>query len=263
VAKRDTKDGDKAGEKYDERLAIGKDIDRLRRAVRQSPEIALIVLDPLNSYFGPDVDENKAKEIAPVLEQLSAFCADTGVTVIGLIHHSKRSDTDALGKVLGSVRVGGIARAVWEISKDPDDDDLVRMALVKGNLHRKRSGMTYRIEGVDIMIEGQTANIPRVVWGDALEKDANQLLDEQKEKAKEPKDRKRAMARTLLPSMLPGYARDIYAALDAEGIGERTAKAAKQDLGVLVKKLVTGWWWFLPGQEIPGEAKILEDVEAI
>ncbi len=240
-----------AKEKYNRRLNIKDDLKILRNAVNKVPEIKLIVFDPMNSYW-PDVDENKAKEIAPVLEAVAKFTEETGVTVIGLIHHSKRGDTDALGKVLGSVRVGGIARAVWEISKEKGKESTepgaIRMALVKGNVHKKRTGMKYHLEGVPLTIEGEITDVPRVIWDGVLDKSADQLLDDQRQDAKENRggDSKLMLAKALINTKLaegPQLAREMYALAEADGIGTRTMQTAVSQLGVKVFKQKDGWWW--------------------
>jgi hypothetical protein len=221
-------------DKHNCRLNLKNDLTAIKNAVLETPEIALIVFDPMNSYW-PDVDENKAKEIAPVLEAVAKFTEDTGVTVIGLIHHSKRSDTDALGKVLGSVRVGGIARAVWEISKEKDkqstDPGAIRMALVKGNVHRKRTGMKYHIEGVPLVIEGETTSLPRIVWDGILDKSADELLDDQKQEEKEGHgDNKLLLAVELIRSSLPMTPPDLMQKGQDEGIARATMYRAKEKI---------------------------------
>lgn len=250
-------------DKYDCKINLKEDLKLLKQAVLDTPEIGLIILDPMNSYW-PDVDENKAKEVAPVLEAIAKFCEETGVTVIGLIHHSKRTDTDALGKVLGSVRVGGIARAVWEISKekgkDASEPGAIRMALVKGNVHKKRGGMTYHIEGTPLVIEGQTTELPRVIWDGKLDKSADDLLEEQKQETFDGRDKKKILAKALITSRLangPQKARDMYKAAEDEGISDRTMKTAVKELGILVFKEKDGWIW----SNRPEESKL--DVEEV
>jgi len=221
----------------------------LKKSIEQTPEVSVLILDPMNSYWG-EADDNKSKEITPVLESVAALCRETGLTVIGLIHHSKRSDTDALGKVLGSVRVGGIARCVWEISRSTEDPKIIRMALVKGNLSRKRSGMTYHIESTVLTIEGETEEVAKIVWDAELDKSADELLDEQRKSAKEgSKDRKLELAKALLHSNLPMTPPELFKLGAAEQISVGTIYRAKEELCVFSERLndrARRWW--LPEQ---------------
>jgi hypothetical protein len=247
---------EKVGKKetYESKINLASNLKMLHKAVENRPEIALIIFDPLNSYW-EGKDENKSGDISPVLEGISKLCEDTGVTVLGLIHHSKRTDTDALGKVLGSVRVGAIARAVWEISKDDEketgDEGAIRMALVKGNDLKKRSGMTYHIEEVTLTIEGKPAGVPRVAWDAELDKNANQLDAEKRERQQERRDPKSSLARALILSSLPCTPPELFEKGRQEGISKATIYRAKEemDLGddpIYSESIGTGrerrWW---------------------
>jgi putative DNA primase/helicase len=246
-------------EVYDRRINLKNDLKALKDAAEKTPEIAAIILDPMNSYW-PDTDENKAKEIAPVLEAIAKFCEDTGVTVIGLIHHRKAGDTDALGKVLGSVRVGGIARAVWEISKDKEKQSseagAIRMALVKGNLHRKRTGMSYHLETAQLTIEGESAPVPFVQWDEELDKSADDLMAEEKEQQGQKREGRADACAKWLAERLGSGAVESNVLFD-EGQAFRFSRStlfrAKEQMGIRPFQRGGRWHW-----QMPGEPKIAE-----
>lgn len=249
--------------KIERAMNLKSDIKLIRECVEKHTDIVLLVLDPLSSYWG-DVDDNRSKEIKPVMDKVAALCQDTGLTVIGLIHQRKAGEGDALGKVLGSVSIGGTARAVWEISKDPNEDGKYRMALAKGSVHKRRSGMTYSIGSKDVVIEGQVSSQPVIEWNEeALEQTADQLLEQEREQAKESKEDKQInLARAFLLSKLPMMAPEAIKGAKQEGIPPGTLYKAKEALNVLSVKVNPGSnsrerKWYLPDQvERKEEAKL-------
>jgi putative DNA primase/helicase len=140
-------------------LQLKEDALLVKRMLRDHPGVALIALDPMSGFFG-DADANKDKEIRPVLEAIQAACDKSKCALVGIIHHNKRSDTDAIGKVMGGSAVVGVSRAVWGFSRDSENKDEFYMALVKGNLAKKRTGMKYKIDEAEIaMADGSSAGV--------------------------------------------------------------------------------------------------------
>ncbi len=252
------RDNKEVGEKrkVQRTLSVDKDLPIIRQSIEANPEVALLVLDPMSSYWGA-ADDNKSKEIRPVLDKMTALCRDTDLTIVGLIHHSKRSDTDALGKVLGSVSVGGAARAVWEISKDPDDPQTIRMALVKGNLAKKRSGMTYHIEGKDLVIDGETSSVPHIVWDGVMDANADELLDQQRERGREKREGgATTLAKAFLTMKLENGAAQssgddgLIEEAKRSGISSATLWRVKKDLDIRASRQGGEWYWSLPSSRL-------------
>jgi hypothetical protein len=236
-------------------LNLKRDALALLRAVEARPDIALLALDPISSFFG-EADQNRDKDIRPIMDMIAKLCQRCGITVVGLIHSNKRSDVDAVQKVLGASALAGSARAVWGFSRDTEDKTKFHMALVKGNLAKKRTGLNYSIGETLIEIEGEVTTVPHIIWGDELDADANDLLAEERQKQKDGGgDRKIDMASALITANLPALARDMYRKAEAEGITEKTLQRAKARLGVVSKELNDGWHWYMPGTEPKFEAE--------
>jgi putative DNA primase/helicase len=249
IVKRVTVKGKKSVKRM---LQLKEDALLIKRALRDRPDVALIALDPITGFFG-DADQNKDKEIRPVMEQIQDACANSGCALLGIIHQNKRSDTDALGKVLGASSVVGVSRAVWSFSRDSEDKEQFYMALVKGNLAKKRTGMKYKIAGVEIVLtDGTTASVPRTDWQGETDLDANEVMAVDRETAKNgPADNKTVMASLLIKQELaagPKLTRDIYAKGETEGISAATLKKAAYALGLQITKGEgRGWYWAMPG----------------
>src|SRR5208283_73168 len=236
-------------------LNLKRDALALLRAVEARPDIVFLALDPISSFFG-EADQNRDKDIRPIMDMIAKLCQKCGITVVGLIHSNKRSDVDAVQKVLGASALAGSARAVWGFSRDTEDKTKFHMALVKGNLAKKRTGLNYTIGETSIEIEGKATTVPHIIWGDELDADANDLLAEERQKQKDGGgDRKIDMASALITANLPALARDMYRKAEAEGITEKTLQRAKARLGVVSKELNDGWHWYMPGTEPKFEAE--------
>ena len=222
----------------------------IKSMLRQNPDIRLVALDPLTAYLGADA--NRDKDIRPVMEGMADACRGTKATIVGLIHHNKRSDVDALQKILGASSVAGVARAAWGFGRDPEDKDQCYMALVKGNLAKKRTGMHYRIEEASIPTEDGEILAPRIQWEGEMEEDANDMLSKERDSQKDHKDTKASQAEALLQrELVTGrkLARDMYAlGLKELGADDSTMKRARYKIGGLCSQSKP-YYWYLPGQE--------------
>lgn len=244
----------KKGRKKRTNLNLKRDAKLLLKALQENPDIALLALDPITSFFG-DADSNKDKEIRPIMEAITRVCNKSGITVVGLIHSNKRSDVDAVHKVSGAGALAAVVRAVWGFARDPEDKSRCRMAFVKGNLGKDKRGVEYHIEESMVPIQGKAVGVPRVVWGQVTAEDADDLLKAERDN-KGKKDNRAAMALVLLQSLtLPMKAKDIYAKAEAQGISSDSMKRAKNELPIAVRKLHDGWWWYPMGDAYPHSTK--------
>ena len=224
-------------------LKLDTDLPLLKKALAADPEIALVALDPATSFFG-DVNINVDKDIRPIMDTLAAVCNAAGVSFVTVIHHNKRSDVDALQKILGASSVAGAVRAIWGFSEDPDNKDEYFMSRVKGNLSKRKSGMKYKIG------ENTVCNItaPFIEWGEEHDNSANDLLNQERSNNKLGNDNKQiTLAREFLPVALskgPRFARELYAEAEKMGVSAATLKRAKNELGgITVTQHKDGWMW--------------------
>lgn len=230
-------------------LNLKRDAQLLIEAIQMHPEVQLLALDPIVSFFG-DADANKDSDIRPIVDELKKTCQKSGLTLLGIVHSNKRSDVSAVHKVSGAGSLAGSARAVWGFSKDSEDKTVYHMSTVKGNLAEDKSGMDYRLESVTIQVKGKDVKHPRVVWGDKFEGDADDLLAASRDR-KDKSDYKTTIAKTYLRSQkYPIKAKVLYErAQQDEGLNSniiRKAKIALWDDGfhIIVKQQVDGWWWY-------------------
>ena len=182
------------------------------------------------------------------MEAIADACESSKAAFVGIIHNNKRGDADAIGKILGASSIVGVSRAVWGFARDKEKKDEYYMALVKGNLARKRTGMKYQIIDATVVIAGKNEILPRTDWLGESEESADEVLQKNRDAdGNGGKDAKKIdKAKALVMSKLEAGSmllRDLYREGDKEGISDKTIQRANRELGVFVKKQPSGPWW--------------------
>jgi hypothetical protein len=226
---------------------VKQDLAAITRLILDNPDISLLVLDPITSYIG-GANINKDDEIRPLFDGLMAAAQRTGLTILALVHSNKRSDVDAVSKIMGASSVTAVARTVWTFAEDTEENGLYHMALAAGNNLKRKTGFEYRIVDAELEFGSKKHTYPKIQWGKESERNADDLLQAQREKTRSGgKNNKSLLAYALIREMIPAMAKDIYAKAVDEDISEDTVKAAKFKIpGLVTKKNCEGWWWFTP-----------------
>ena len=147
----DDEDGDEAKR----RPFMLEDVAEMSDALGENPDIALVVIDPVGSFFGSG-DSHRDNEVRGLMGPLMKLAADHDVAVVVVMHRRKAASRSADDTVLGSRAFTGVVRQVWHLYKDPEDEAKRLMLPGKCNLAAVASGMSFGIAGED-----QHA---RVVW---------------------------------------------------------------------------------------------------
>jgi len=86
-----------------------QDVEVLRGVLSEhKPE--LIVIDPIQSYLGADVDAHRSNETRPILDGLAKLAEESHAAVLILRHASKNGSGRAIYKGLGSIDFTGAVR---------------------------------------------------------------------------------------------------------------------------------------------------------
>jgi len=201
----------------------------LREAI--TDDVRLFVIDPISAFMG-DIDSHKNSDVRRILAPLAKLAEEKGIAVVGISHLTKGSaQSKAIYRTMGSLAFVAAARAAWAVVKDPDDDDRRLFLPIKNNL-ADVSGLAFRL------IDG------RVEWEDG---EVTVSIDDLSESA--PDDGPKDEAKTWLLGQLeqgPVAAKAVQTAAKADGIGIRTLKRAKKELGVASKRVDGVWAWFPP-----------------
>jgi putative DNA primase/helicase len=220
------------------------DFNQLRAAVNRAPNCRLIIIDPINAYVGPG-DAHFQTVVRKVLAPLAELASKKRIAVIA-ITHLRKSDGAAIHRAAGSMGFVGAARAVWSVSRDPENPARHLLLPVKNNVGPEACGLAYTIQ--------QTAPFaaPALVWDPAP-------LTAPKPKKSVPPPAERAEAREWLRQALapgPRPAKDVLDEGQLRGFLRRTLQRAFHELdGHTAKRgLHQGWWWSLADQSAENQS---------
>jgi putative DNA primase/helicase len=213
------------------------DIAVLEGALREHPDVRLIVIDPLSAYLG-GVDSHSNAEVRGMLTPLVALAGRFGVAVL-CVTHLRKSAGAAIYRAISSIAFAAAARAVWAVASDPEDGEHRLLLAVKQNLSASAGGLAFRIETLN--------NVPRLAWEPGtVALAANDVLGNV-----EMQDQsERREAKEWLKDFLadgPVAAKKIQAEAKAAGFSLMTVRRAKEALSVVASKsgYQGAWEWQL------------------
>jgi hypothetical protein len=242
-------------------FSLVTDLEALRQMIVSIGDVKLVVIDPITAYLGfGTVDSFRTSDVRAVLTPLVNLATEMKVAVIAVMHFNKKMDvTNALLRISDSLAFGAVARHVYGVIDDKDNDRKL-FVRAKNNVAAKNKNQTlaFRFGNREVGKDeetGQTITAPHILWEpayvDITAVEAMQAVaDNRSLGAKDA-------AKKLLDQMLSGGARipksDIEEAADANGISLATLRRAKDELGVVAEKDRTTndgkWYWTLPKKE--------------
>jgi hypothetical protein len=229
-----------------------RDVDLLAEAAARIDNVCLLVVDPIVSAIGGDSHKNA--EVRRGLAPLVDLAARMDAALLGITHYSKGTGgRDPLDRVTGSIAFGALARVVLgtvRMEVEEGQPQKMMMARAKSNIGPDGGGFAYAFEQIDLAgYPGVSAN--RIVWGDAVEGTARELLAEP-----EMDNRRDAPARDeaeeWLREMLgsgPVATEEIKTESKAAGFTWATVRRAKDAIGARSRKAGfedSRWFWALP-----------------
>jgi hypothetical protein len=122
---------------YARRVTIPDEYELLEQVVVEN-EIALLVLDPINSFISARIDSHRDAEVRRFLDPLGAMAARHGFAAVCVVHLNKRADTDVLTRIIGSTGYGGSARSILTFGRHPENLTSVSLR-PRGTGRRKRT----------------------------------------------------------------------------------------------------------------------------
>lgn len=103
----------------------------LQEAIHQT-QAKLVVFDPIQSFFGSEVNTNLSNQTRPILAYLAQIAKEEDCAVVLLAHMAKAKEGKSnVLRALGSVDIPGAARSVLQIGRNPSDNDQCVVAHVK------------------------------------------------------------------------------------------------------------------------------------
>ena len=233
------------GQSHDVMFTL-EDVAALEAALKQVPDCKLIVVDPIGSFLGGNTDAHRDNEVRGVLAPVARLAEQYGPAVLVVAHRRKSSSSNADETALGSRAFTGIARAVWHLSRDPDNKRRRLFLPGKNNLGPEGDGLAFTIEG----------NPAALIWDpDPVALSADDGLAAENNAGDGVRPGPEPEARDAAVEWLRGVLAD--GAVDAgeikeqsksAGMNYRTVQRAADVLGVQRTKgpFGCGWRWGLP-----------------
>jgi len=214
------------------------DVAALAEAIDRVGDVKLLVVDPISAYIGGKIDSHKNSDIRSLLAPLSALASQHNISIIGVSHLNK-SQGNAIYRTTGSLAFTAAARAVWCVTKDPDNEGKRFFLPVKNNLGPDQTGHSF-----EIAADGE----PRILWDrDPVTIDINEVINFARDEDRTERDEAAEWLQTLLADG-PMSAKEVKREASQAGIAWRTLRRAKDGLGIKPSKtrFDGGWEWCLP-----------------
>jgi hypothetical protein len=250
------RDRNQAGLPYERMFSLVDDLMLLRRKVEELGNVRAIEIDPVTAYLGRagTVDAFRDSDVRAVLTPLVCLASELQIAIIAIMHFNKKTDvTNALLRISNSLAFGGVARHVFSITNDAENERKL-MARAKNNIAAKGDNQTlaFRFETREVGNDPKTGAViraPAVVFQSGyVDVSANEALSAVNEnKSPGAKDTAKQWLHAIL-AVGPMSATEVEEAAKAEMISERTLRRAKQDLGVHAFKQAGRWFWSLPNK---------------
>jgi hypothetical protein len=238
-------------------FSLEDDLQALGAKLAELGTVAVVVIDPISAYLG-DTDSHKNADVRGLLAPLGELAARHNVAIIGVSHMSKALGAKALMRVNGSLAFVAAARAAYLVTADPKDKTRRLFLPMKNNLGPDATGLAFRIEGATVDSVAGCLATSRVVWdSEAIPMTADEAMQtENTQRSTSAVDEAADWLRETLTEG-PRPATGIFELAAVEGIGKKTLRRAREQLGIKPIKLgmKDGWIWSLP----PKVPKTAED----
>lgn len=204
--------------------------ERLEQAIRETKS-RLVVLDPIQSFLGAEVDMHRANEIRPLMKRVSVLAEKYHCAVILIGHMNKNSAGKSLYRGLGSIDFQAAARSVLIVGRVKNEPEIRVVCHVKSSLAPEGKSITFRLDKES-----------GFEWIGEYDISANDLL------SGNCRGQKIKGAKEFLLEMLADGAVEqniILKEAESRGIKGKTLWNAKKALGVQSKKTGDRWSWIL------------------
>ena len=244
--------GDKSTLDGREPFDPARDMPALMRAVSNSSEIKLLIVDPIVSAVAGDSHKNA--EVRRGLQPLLDAGQQLGAAVLGISHFSKgTAGREVTERVTGSLAFGALARVVLAAAKRPEADGGGRIfARAKSNIGPDGGGFAYDLA------PGKVAGRPEIEvhmlrWGEPIEGSARELLasvEDAESSERSATDEAQSWLIELLAAG-PIKASDAQKEARQAGIADKPLRTARERLRIKPyrREFSGGWWWTLPTRQ--------------
>lgn len=234
------------GSETERMFSLERDLDAIESVLKSLPECKLVIIDPISAYLG-QTDSHRNAAVRGLLAPLSRLASRYKVALIAIEHLNKNSsEKNALYRPGGSLAFVAAARAVFFITRDPDNKVRRLFFPIKNNIspEREKAGLAYTVTAAE-------NGSPVIVWEpDPIDIPPDFAL------TTDSADEKMAagFAVMMLERILSEgskTARQVYTEGEDVGLTEKQIRTAQKKLGVVPRKTSYRgeWVWELPHRE--------------
>lgn len=237
-------------------LALATDTALIDDYLKESPRVALVVIDPIDCYFG-NAKKNDAGHVTAIYECLKGIAERRNLSVLLVDHLNKDGSKAAIHRISGAGAAGARPRLVWLVGQDhdPANSSIRHITSMKGNIlsEKEKRGQKFEIVGVPIEIDGEMDSYPVAQWrGDSNETSDSLLAVSHKTPLGAPNDAILKAMDFLREQLADGeqLSSDVSAAAQRTGIDTSnggTLFRAKKELGLKSYQKEKPGPWYLPG----------------
>ncbi len=218
-----------------------QDIPKLDRVLQRQRGIKLLIVDPVLSLMGGDVDAARDNEVRAALHPLTELAARYQVAVLGIMHLRKGEASKALYRIANSVAFGGMARSVLLVAEEADTKRRA-VAHIKCNLGQLRDPVEFRVSERGLEWVGVAPELGEL-----------QLMAAATGETSSDREEATEFLRECLKDG-PRPARQVLEEGKRVGFSEKTLQRARKDVGVKPRRLggngsrgAGSWMWELLG----------------
>lgn len=214
------------------------DIPLLESAIKQS-NARFLVVDPIQSFLGGEVDMHRSNETRPILDGLATLAHKYRVCILILRHFAKSTTGSAINRGLGSIDLTGAARTELHAGKRDEQSAIVH---AKSNIGEIGKSIGYEIKTGLFRWTGETS----ITANDLAS--AGGMAEEDRDAVKDAVESLSEMLRSG-----PRLASEVISEMREIGVSNATLRRAKMKLGVQSRKRAGArhghFEWVLEGYE--------------
>jgi hypothetical protein len=194
----------------------------------------LVIVDPIQSYLGAEVDAHRSNETRPLMDGLAHLAEEHQCCFLLIRHFAKAPAARAIHRGLGSIDLTGAVRSELHAGAIEERRALVH---AKSNLGQLGKSLGYLIEA-----DGSFR------WTGETDITASDL--QAVEQTGEDRSAVEEAVEYVRDALTAGarLSKEVQSELRAAGVSNATLRRAKRKLGVLSRKtgMHGGWEWHLP-----------------
>jgi len=223
-------------------INLGNNLSDINHYLIENPEIRLLIIDPVASYFGK-IDSHRDSDVRGLFYPLSKLAQKLNIAILCVSHLNKSTANPAIERVNGSIGIVASVRTAFVAIKDPNNEERRLFLPIKNNLALDRNGFAFMIESVEIENKIKTS---RIKWGESVTAHADDFLSQNKITRSSKKEDALEFLKTLL-SGGPVETKRVLQLGNSAGFSNSTLERAKNILNIISIKsgLHSGWFWQL------------------